>query len=195
VEKGLQIMHEHLDIARLDAIGVSRLKAELVDAVLKVSGKVSNGRTVETVLMHLVTEVGELAQEVVVAEGRSYKAPGRDGVVGEAVDVILCAVDLAWMASGRDADAVRVAMAAPSGRAPMRTPDAQVLSLLGPLASAGRPSAGAGDPFAHAHESLIVDGALAILASDVPSVTARDVLVIAERKLEKWRKTAHILKS
>lgn len=185
-------MPEHLDIARLDAIGVARLKAELVDAVLEVSEEVSNGRTQETVLMHLLTEFGELAQEVIIAQGRSYKGPGRDGVVGEAVDLVLCVVDLAYVAAGDDAESVRRAMAlSPGSAAVTGTPDEMILSLLAPLAAAGRRNGGMEEI---APEPLIVDTALALIASAYETVTHEDVLDIARSKLEKWRKTANIRK-
>ena len=40
------------------------------------------------------TDIGETAEEVNIASGISYKKPGVDGVVGEAVDVMLCLLDL-----------------------------------------------------------------------------------------------------
>lgn len=58
------------------------------------SSRIDNGRSQEDILLHMMTEMGELAQEVIISEGRSYKEPGSDGVIGEAVDVILCAADL-----------------------------------------------------------------------------------------------------
>lgn len=42
-------------------------------------------------------EVGELSTEVNIKEGYSEKPKGKDGIIGEAVDVILCAVDLIYI--------------------------------------------------------------------------------------------------
>jgi NTP pyrophosphatase (non-canonical NTP hydrolase) len=51
-------------------------------------------RTRLSVLCSLVEEVGELSTEVSISEGLSYKTEGPDGVIGEAVDVLICALDI-----------------------------------------------------------------------------------------------------
>lgn len=56
-------------------------------------------RTNYQVLAQLMQEVGELAQEVEIKEGFIRKFPGEDGILGEAVDVITCALDLIWLNS------------------------------------------------------------------------------------------------
>lgn len=66
----------------------------LINTSFAVSDKIDNSRTIENVLTHMTTEVGELALEISIAQGRSYKDASEDGVVGEAVDVILCALDI-----------------------------------------------------------------------------------------------------
>lgn len=66
----------------------------IVKRILETSSEIINDRTKSDVLVHLVTEVGELAQEIQIAEGKSYKEEGADGVVGEAIDVIICALDI-----------------------------------------------------------------------------------------------------
>jgi NTP pyrophosphatase (non-canonical NTP hydrolase) len=68
--------------------------ATLVDAVWATSRKIDNGRTPTDVFTKLIEEVGELAQELLVINGKSFKPAGKDGVVGEAVDAINCLVDL-----------------------------------------------------------------------------------------------------
>lgn len=50
-------------------------------------------RNLHSVLAHLASEVGELAEEVNINAGFSTKVPGKDGIIGEAVDVIQCALD------------------------------------------------------------------------------------------------------
>jgi hypothetical protein len=41
-----------------------------------------------------MAELGELAEEVAINEKHSYKKQGSDGIVGEAIDTILCLLDL-----------------------------------------------------------------------------------------------------
>jgi hypothetical protein len=59
-----------------------------------VSARVKNGRKPTDIMMSIMSEVGETAEEVQIAHGVSYKTEGPDGVVGEAVDAILCLLDL-----------------------------------------------------------------------------------------------------
>lgn len=48
-------------------------------------------------IMHSITEeTGELATEVSISLGFKNREPGKDGVVGEAVDVIVSAVDMIY---------------------------------------------------------------------------------------------------
>lgn len=46
------------------------------------------------IFQHLQGEVEELEEEIYALDPDSGVAAGEDGVVGEAVDVILCAIDL-----------------------------------------------------------------------------------------------------
>lgn len=51
-------------------------------------------------IMHSVTEeTGELATEVSIEAGYKNRMPGRDGIVGEAIDVIVSAVDMIYAAN------------------------------------------------------------------------------------------------
>jgi NTP pyrophosphatase (non-canonical NTP hydrolase) len=52
------------------------------------------GRTLHSVLASAMSEFGELAEEVNIHGGHSYKTASEDGVVGEAVDTIACLLDL-----------------------------------------------------------------------------------------------------
>jgi FKBP-type peptidyl-prolyl cis-trans isomerase FkpA len=58
--------------------------------------KYDPNRTRYSVLAHATSELGELAQEVAIVEGHSYKQPSSDGVVGEGVDTILAVLDLIY---------------------------------------------------------------------------------------------------
>lgn len=54
-------------------------------------------RSREKVFLHLVSEIGELAEEANIHAGELAKDPGEDGIVGEACDVINCLADLLWL--------------------------------------------------------------------------------------------------
>jgi hypothetical protein len=53
-----------------------------------------NLRTKYAVLAKGMEEMGELSQEIMISLGQHYKKPGKDGVIGEAIDVIVCMADL-----------------------------------------------------------------------------------------------------
>lgn len=72
----------------------------LVNEILETSIKVQNDRSIQDILTHAMTELGELAQEVQIAQGKSYKQQGPDGIVGEALDVIACMVDIIYVHYG-----------------------------------------------------------------------------------------------
>lgn len=46
------------------------------------------------ILLAAQSEMGEIADEVMIIENMSYKEEGPDGVVGESIDAILCLLDL-----------------------------------------------------------------------------------------------------
>lgn len=62
------------------------------------NGTFGNDRTKYSVLASITSELGELADEVNIQQGYSYKQPGEDGIVGEAVDIIASAIDLIRLA-------------------------------------------------------------------------------------------------
>jgi NTP pyrophosphatase (non-canonical NTP hydrolase) len=51
-------------------------------------------RSTYSVFTSATSEVGELAEEIAIANGDSYKDPSVDGVIGEAIDVIITLLDL-----------------------------------------------------------------------------------------------------
>lgn len=65
-----------------------------IEQVFAISDSVKNDRTMLGVLGHTMSELGELAEEVTIHQGQSYKTPGEDGVIGEAIDTIVCVLDL-----------------------------------------------------------------------------------------------------
>jgi hypothetical protein len=72
------------------------LKKSMIQETFKVSMEMPR-RTKSEVFLSLVEEVGELATELSVDSGYSKKPEGKDGITGEAVDVIICALDLIWV--------------------------------------------------------------------------------------------------
>lgn len=70
----------------------------IIDTVFAVSKQVDDNRDLPRVLLSLNEEVGELAQEVKIKLGYSYKEPSEDGVLGEAVDALICILDMLYTA-------------------------------------------------------------------------------------------------
>lgn len=68
----------------------------IVEKVFETSQQVEP-RTLYEVLAYLMQEAGELATEISIGEGFLNRPQGKDGIIGEAVDVILCALDIAWL--------------------------------------------------------------------------------------------------
>jgi hypothetical protein len=60
------------------------------------SKTVGQFRDETSVMMHVMEEVGELALELAIHNGTSYKTAGPDGVIGEAMDSIICLMDLIY---------------------------------------------------------------------------------------------------
>lgn len=66
----------------------------LINETFKYSDQIKNGRNSLYVLSKCTEELGELSVEVQIKEGVSYKQAGKDGVVGEAIDLITCLLDI-----------------------------------------------------------------------------------------------------
>lgn len=76
----------------------------LVHEIVNASIQVQSTRNIQDILVHAMTELGELAQEVQISQDKSYKQEGSDGVIGEALDVIACMVDIIYIHGGVLAD-------------------------------------------------------------------------------------------
>lgn len=86
----------------------------LIDAILatcELADIYHSQRNINSVMNAATSELGELAEEVNIASGVSYKEPGPDGVEGEAIDLILAAVDLLYVNNRKitEEDMVRIA--------------------------------------------------------------------------------------
>ena len=68
----------------------------MLEKVFEVS-KVVPARTRYEVLSKLMEEVGELAQEIGIAEGYQKREPGKDGIIGEVIDIINTSLDILWL--------------------------------------------------------------------------------------------------
>lgn len=65
-----------------------------IEEIFATSRQIKDGRTRYAVLSKAVEELGEMSQEVMIAEGDHYKQPGKDGVIGEAIDLMICCTDM-----------------------------------------------------------------------------------------------------
>lgn len=66
----------------------------IVDLTFKISDKIIDDRTYDDIFRHTTEELGELATEISIVKGKSYKDAGVDGIVGESIDAIICLLDL-----------------------------------------------------------------------------------------------------
>lgn len=64
----------------------------LASLVATYSDQIDDGRTLSEVFNHMGTEMSELRDEIAATFGT--RAPGPDGIFGEAIDIIACALDL-----------------------------------------------------------------------------------------------------
>jgi len=69
----------------------------LIEIVKYYSGIIKDDRTRDDVLKHTMEELGELSTECIIADGKSYKTAGPDGIIGESVDLIICALDMIYV--------------------------------------------------------------------------------------------------
>lgn len=69
----------------------------MINKILSVSKEVQNGRNLRTVMNALIEETEEVDEEVDIALEMLDGPHGEDGVFGEAIDVMLCAIDLMYV--------------------------------------------------------------------------------------------------
>lgn len=69
------------------------MTTDLLEMVRGYSDRIQNGRSLEDIHVHLHDEVSELGMEM-----HGYQS-GEDGIAGESIDVILCALDLIFKAA------------------------------------------------------------------------------------------------
>lgn len=75
------------------------VKPTLVGTVLELSreaDKYHGDRTIDEIFAHGAGELKETLDEVDIVMGRLPGPPGKDGVIGESIDTILCMLDLIY---------------------------------------------------------------------------------------------------
>lgn len=84
----------------------------LIGETFKYSEQIDNNRNPFYVLSKCTEELGELSEEVQIASGVSYKYKGKDGIVGEAIDLITCLLDMIHITEPdlTEEDLVRIAI-------------------------------------------------------------------------------------
>ena len=71
--------------------------SDLITEIFFTAKRIDNGRGPLNVNASIMAEVGELAEEIEIQYGVSYKESGPDGILGEAIDSIICIVDLLYL--------------------------------------------------------------------------------------------------
>ena len=70
------------------------MQHKVLDKTLEVCRRIENSRDLKSIFNHAKGEIEELHDEIVNVE--IGKPEGPDGVIGEAVDVMLCMVDIIY---------------------------------------------------------------------------------------------------
>lgn len=87
------------------------MSTSMINATFRASEQINDNRSLYEILAHLTEEAGEIANEVHVAAGRSYKK-STSSVTEECIDVILCALDMIHVANPsiteQDIDAIAI---------------------------------------------------------------------------------------
>lgn len=68
----------------------------MITKILDTAASIDNNRNLSQIFKYAMEEIGELATELNIEDGYSNKEPGKDGIVGEAIDAIICLVDLIY---------------------------------------------------------------------------------------------------
>ncbi|MNV42424.1 hypothetical protein D3C71_1340970 [compost metagenome] len=88
---------EKLHIERLEFYDKFNLLG-FVEETCKVIGHTKDDQN--DIMLSLMEEAGETATEIKIARGLKSGPAGKDGVVGEAIDTILCALDVIYSEMG-----------------------------------------------------------------------------------------------
>lgn len=67
----------------------------IVDIVKNAGTKANNHRTIQSIFQHMYGELTELSEEITKIENNQPE--GADGIVGESIDIIACALDMIFV--------------------------------------------------------------------------------------------------
>lgn len=184
----------------------------LISEILTACALVDNGRTPDDIMLHAVTELGELATEIQIAIGKApHKTPGEDGVAGEAMDLFLCLVDYmrATDHSFNEADLVKgrtvhkanfdkpfTAIALGYGMRDKSAPQFRLSNLLDIMSLAAALHDGPEDnqyrvgEWRYQISANLLCHCLQLIASERPGITDEALIDMARLKLEKWVRAA-----
>ena len=105
-----------------------------LDQIWSTSRRIKDGREKYDVLAKGMEELGELSQEIMISLGRHYKPAGKDGVIGEAVDVIVCMADIIYQENPNiTADEVHEILAAKLSKWEDKSREQQPNSISDPI--------------------------------------------------------------
>jgi hypothetical protein len=169
----------------------------LIDATLdacRAADQYHPQRTRNSIFNHMMSEIGELGIEVNIVEGQSYKQPGSDGVIGEAIDIMLSAIDFIYVGEpGVQSQDIVYPSIDPDYDDPNDTLDSLFCHLCGRAGVVG----GRINQLSWADQRgervnqdarAVVYAALSIIKFTQPGITEAEMMIIAMPKLEKWIK-------
>lgn len=160
-------------------------------------------RSRDKVFLHLLSEIGEIAEEINIHAGELYKTAGPDGVSGEACDIINCLADLAWLrCAGMSPEKRQEAFAKLTnvdGLESMRTTSfahakamfiTTVSNLSGLSVMARRETNAHLTPVEIHISTALIRVALTLAVATTPGLTEDDVIEAYSAKCAKWRSKA-----
>lgn len=178
-----------------------------ISTVLDTCRAVRDGRNFDDIFLHALSELGELSLEVAIARRRlrglkgGPRVPGPDGIAGEALDVLLCAVDLlltldphASDATILDAQSQRDTFTSFVGMflslRPFPTdPNLRVRRISESLLRMTEETDADEDDEIDVHRLRagdLIAGCLMMICAEHPQITEEDLIAMARPKLAKW---------
>lgn len=88
-------------VTKIEAQETPQARRDLIEMVKATSVRVGT-RNVDAIFKSLVEEVGELSTELAIEAGTKKRDPSPDGVVGEAIDVLVVVLDLLHLKLGNE---------------------------------------------------------------------------------------------
>jgi len=67
---------------------------DIVTKTFEISDVIKDNRNLNDILNAAIQELGELATEISIETGYRLAPPGKDGIIGEAIDTIVCLLDI-----------------------------------------------------------------------------------------------------